>query len=297
MAEVNTPILIKSDRLTVEISKPGEAYKGSRFDWTGFVTQVTLDGKYTFYSPESHVPGEGTGGNGLCNEFGIHEPVGYDDALAGEQFPKLGVGLLTKKTEEPYGFWKPYEIAPFPVAVTLEKDRAVFISEPVECRGYAFRLKKTLRAADSRLVIEYDLANTGSKPIKTTEYCHNFICLNSHVVSPAYSLRFPYEIKLDMVPESTPEGFFAVRGAELNIAAVPDKDFYCIIGGYDTREMHMWELVHMPTGVGVREIDNFAVSRLALWGRNHVISPEVFIELDLQPGESKQWRREFDFFA
>jgi hypothetical protein len=56
-------------------------------------------------------------------------------------------------------------------------------------------------------------------------------------------------------------------------------------------------LVHMPTGVGVRETDYFEVSRLAVWGKNHVISPEVFIDIDLQPGAVKQWTREFDFFA
>ena len=35
-------IKISSDRLEVEFSYPGSDYRGMRFDWTGFVTQVTL---------------------------------------------------------------------------------------------------------------------------------------------------------------------------------------------------------------------------------------------------------------
>jgi len=37
------PIVLKSDQLTVEIAQPGVFYNGTRFDWSGFITQVTLD--------------------------------------------------------------------------------------------------------------------------------------------------------------------------------------------------------------------------------------------------------------
>ncbi|MBE3039355.1 MAG: hypothetical protein IMZ62_11155, partial [Chloroflexi bacterium] len=41
-------ILLNSQRLEVEISTPGAAYHSTRFDWSGFITQVTLDGAHTF---------------------------------------------------------------------------------------------------------------------------------------------------------------------------------------------------------------------------------------------------------
>lgn len=83
--------------LTVDIADIGE-YKGTRFDWTGFITQVTLEeGKHTFCVPESLKPDEGTGGKGLCNEFGISRAIGYDEAPIGGWFPKIGVGLLQKE--------------------------------------------------------------------------------------------------------------------------------------------------------------------------------------------------------
>ena len=54
---------LKSDRLLVEIAKPGTVYAGSRFDWTGFITQVYLDGKHTFCAYEDVVPGRAVCGD------------------------------------------------------------------------------------------------------------------------------------------------------------------------------------------------------------------------------------------
>jgi len=92
----NEKLTLKNDRLTVEIARPGSIYTGTRFDWTAFITQVTLDQTHTFCVPESDQPGQGTGGVGLCNEFGIEQAIGYDAAHPGECFPKFGIGLLVK---------------------------------------------------------------------------------------------------------------------------------------------------------------------------------------------------------
>src|SRR4030043_185045 len=95
--EKNIPIKIHSDQLAVEIAQPGSLYSGPRFDWTGFITQVTLvspEGtRHTFCVPESLEPGKGTGGWGLCNEFGNDKAIGYTDAQPGAAFPKLGICL------------------------------------------------------------------------------------------------------------------------------------------------------------------------------------------------------------
>ena len=86
---------LKSDRLLVEIAKPGTVYAGSRFDWTGFITQVYLDGKHTFCAYEDVVPGLGSGGIGFCNDFGLNTPIGYDEAEIGEGYMKIGIGTYS----------------------------------------------------------------------------------------------------------------------------------------------------------------------------------------------------------
>jgi hypothetical protein len=83
-----------NNRLRVGIAEPGTVSRGSRFDRSGLITAVELDGAYRFCRPEDPDPSRGTGGIGLCGEFGIEEPIDWDEAAPGEHFPKLGVGLL-----------------------------------------------------------------------------------------------------------------------------------------------------------------------------------------------------------
>lgn len=283
-------LILQNDRLKVEIAYPGSGYRGSRFDWTGFVTQVTLDGRHTFCVPESLVPGRGSGGAGLCNEFGIHEPIGYEDAAVGEQFSKLGVGLLTRPDGKPYDFFRPYEIQPFPVHVETGVDKVVFTSEPLACRGYAARLTKSLSIQDNKLLIEYRLENVGERSLKTTEYVHNFIGIDGHRIGPDYELRLPYPIEL-----SEPAEIFELSDNRISWRWTPESDFYCIPGGFPGGEVHQWELMHKPSGVGIREESRLPVGRVCLWGTTHVASPEVFIGINLAPGDTQTWSRGYEF--
>ncbi len=109
-------IILESDRLKVEITEPG-VYPNTmtRFDRAGFVTQVTLDGRHQFCTREpTNVPHPPTGGVGLCSEFQSGEPA--LEAPMGAQFPKLGVGLLTKDLEGRYVFHHRYPCDPFPIS-------------------------------------------------------------------------------------------------------------------------------------------------------------------------------------
>lgn len=37
--------LIQNDRLTIEIAVPGVLYRGTRFDWTALINQVTSENR------------------------------------------------------------------------------------------------------------------------------------------------------------------------------------------------------------------------------------------------------------
>jgi hypothetical protein len=299
----NSPIVLQSDRLTVEIAQPGTAYSGTRFDWTAFMTQVTLDGIHTFCVPESLQPGQGTGGVGLCNEFGIEEVIGYNEAQPGEPFPKLGIGLLARPDEKPYNFFRPHEIVvPFPIHVAVTATQATFTVDPVECRGYAVRLTKTITVEGVELTIAYALENVGEKPIVTTEYVHNFMGIDGHAIGPDYRLRMPYTIGF-----AASQGPFAermaqmmtildVQGGDIRCKATPQHPFYCRPLGFSRTDAAQWELLHEPTGVGLREHDDFTPTRVAVWGTTHVISAEVFVPVNVQPGETQRWTRRYEFF-
>jgi hypothetical protein len=320
------PILLASDRLSVEIAPPGTAYDRTRFDWTAFILQVTLDEQHTFCVPEDPDPTQGTGGIGLCNEFGIETAIGYDKAQPGECFPKLGIGVLEKSDDAPYTFMRSYRVVEyFLIQVETTSNSATFVVEPVDCRGYAARLTKTIAVVGSALQISYKLENVGEKPLHTTEYCHNFCGIDGHLLGPDYTLRLPYDVRFEDPPPAmlrralpgflgkilpdvllAPAGRLMLRragtvlvvgGPQISLSKRPERPFYRRLVGYAMTERPQWELVHTPSGVGMREIDDFAPCRVALWGTTHVISAEVFCPIAVQPGETQTWTRRYEFWA
>ncbi|MED4956339.1 hypothetical protein P9747_16655, partial [Paenibacillus macerans] len=77
----------------------------------------------------------------------------------------------------------------------------------------------------------------------------------------------------------------------------PEKDCYFRLPGVDGAEQPwLWELVHRPSGLGVRERSKLRVAAAAVWGKGHVVSPEMFVEVKLAPGERQSWTRVYEFF-
>ncbi|CQR54537.1 hypothetical protein [Paenibacillus riograndensis] len=284
--------------LQIDIADVGE-YSGTRFDWTGFITGVTLlEGGHTYCVPESLVPGHGSGGMGLCNEFGISRAIGYEEAAAGEWFPKLGVGLLQKVSDEPYDFFGNYPLIPFKIEEERSAQSVTYTVQPMECRGYSIRLTKKITLLEDRLNISYLLENMGDKPLHTEEYIHNFVGINGASVGPDYELGIPAGLRVE-----DPESFYtadllAVSGNSLTWKAEPERPFYCKLGIWNKMDDGcFWELRHKPSGAGVRESGDFAAERMALWGEKHVISPEVFVNISILPRHSKHWSRSYQFFT
>lgn len=287
------PIVIRSNRLAVEVAAPGTVYNRTRFDWTGFITQVTLDGNHTFCVPEDYRPDSGSGGIGLCNEFGIDMPINYEATKPGESFPKLGIGLLIRPDDQPYNFFRAYEIAQrYPIHVESSDSQARFVVDPMDCRGYAARLIKTLSVEENRLQVAYHLENTGSRPIVTNEYCHNFVGIDRQPVGPEYTMRFPQPVTFGEPPQDV----FEVDGQQVRWKFPPVKQFYCRPQQFSKTDQPQWELTHAPTGVNMREYVDFAPDRVAMWGAPHVISAEIFVGINLAPGQSQSWTRRFEFF-
>lgn len=284
--------------LTVDIADIGD-YSGTRFDWTGFITQVTLEeGKHTFCVPESLKPGEGTGGRGLCNEFGISRAIGYDEAPIGEWFPKLGVGLLQKKDSQLYSFDKDYTVIPFAKEIMIDNKVVKYTVRPMESNGYAMQLIKTISLHEDQLIIEYELHNKGDKPFQTEEYVHNFIGIDGLSTGSDFELRLPGALKVEEPESSYTKDLLEVSSNTLSWAREPDRPFYCMLRGWEEPEAEFnWELIHKPSGIGVRESGDFPVARMALWGERHVISPEIFVNISLLPRQSKSWSRIYRFFS
>jgi len=283
-----------SNRLCVQVAEPGTFYSGTRFDWTGFITQVTLDGRHTFCVPESLDSSVGSGGVGMCNEFGIFRPVGYDEAAPGECFPKFGVGLLQRESDEAYDFMHLYSLTPFTRRVTSGEGWARMESEPLPCRGYAAREVKTLRVEENTLSIAYELENVGTQAIRTHEYCHNFLAIDGRGPGEGCVLRVAQGLSASDTPDLLQQ-----EGSTVRWLHAPEASFLCrfFASGQAPGKIDgpVWELSLEPEGVAVSEALSAPVAGLSLWCASHVASPEVFVDIDIEPGQTQSWTRTYRF--
>ncbi|WP_240480050.1 hypothetical protein [Paenibacillus fonticola] len=288
---------LSNEFLVIDIAAVGD-YKGTRFDWSGFITGVTMrEGNHTFCVPESLQVGEGTGGKGLCNEFSIREAIGYEDTPVGGQFPKLGVGLLTRPDIQPYQFYRSYSLQPYRIEAEMKSEQnIIFTTYPDNCAGYATRLEKSISITGNQLWIDYQLTNTGLREIRTDEYNHNFLGIDRQPIGPDYKLRFPFEIQPWSDEPGTMDGV-VIEGGDVTWKRTPDKPFYFLLDGFpSSSSTWIWELLHQPSGASVREISSFRVSAVAVWGTGHVVSPEIFVRIELAPGQSQNWSRVYEFY-
>jgi hypothetical protein len=283
-------IKLSSTRLSVELATPGGRYRGSRFDWTGFITQVTLDNRHRFCCAEAE---GGSDGAGLCNEFGIFSAIGYDDAAPGEWFPKLGVGLLQRTDENPYSFQRSYPVNPFPIQVsTTAPGQAILKSDPLECNGFAVRLEKRVSVIENSLVIGYRLENVGQREVITEEYAHNFMRIDDHDIDLGYQLRTT--VPVDCNGWSQEAGAVS-RGGRVLWQQRPLGEFYHRVGELSAANHRMWQLRHEPSGVWVQEETDVPWCAFSLYGTPAGLSPEAFIAIRIIPGQTYCWSRHYTF--
>lgn len=282
---------IENNYLTVSIEKPGVVYKGTRFDWTGHVSKLMYLDKYHFCQPESVVKGLGSGGSGLCNEFGIHQPVGYQDIKVGDVFPKIGVGSLLKETTEPYFYMHAYPVKPFQIEVSSSHDRIRYRMQGATPSGYAFQLEKQVLLHENNLIFDLKLTNTGNKMIDTNEYSHNFIAIDENPIGPDYTLEIPVAANL-----SSCAHLFHQTGSSLSILKSVQEEFY-FQGIIPIQPLcdAKWTLKNTNSGVSISEQLDAPLSAFAVWGKRHVISPEMFVKIMVMPGQTQQWKRKYTF--
>ena len=291
-------IRISNEYLTLDIEEPGESYKGSRFDWTGKIIQITFKNKYRFCTSETlNDKFKNESGKGLFNEFGINQPVGYDECPPGAGFPKIGVGLLTRKSDKAYDFSSKYDILPYSFNIKEGTKSVEFTCKSAGGSNYEFRLNKKIELKEDSFSINYSLLNTGVKYIRTNEYVHNFISINGKKVDKRYRLELPFEI----IPQNfdellNPGNTFNISGKTLTWDTAPLEPFF--IGRLNTwyRGKGKWTLLNSEDKAGISETTDFKILRMNLWGASHVLSPELFFEINLAPGKETLWKRKYSVF-
>jgi hypothetical protein len=288
--------ILQNKNLEICIDMPLENYQFSRFDWTGKITSVKFKGIAVSTSEKMDEDKKNQHGKGFYNEFGIEMPIGHDEIKAGEYFPKIGVGALKKEGQE-YSFSKAYEIEPADFKISIDTNKLIIECVSSSVNGYSYVLKKEIELLESSFVIRYYLHNTGEKTISTNEYCHNFLAINKELVGSQYILKFPFEIKPELFGATVnPEEKVVLGQSEITFKKTPKEQFFFSnLSGSKNVDAH-WELINTKSKIGISETGSFTTNKVNLWGWKHVVSPELFFDINLKPNQEIEWSRTYNLF-
>ena len=288
--------VLKNNNLEVQIDLPLTNYNFSRFDWTGKIVSVMYKGISVSGVEKLNNEDENKSGKGFYNEFGINAAIGYDEIKEGDWFHKIGVGLLKKDGSE-YLFSKKYEIKPAKFTVAAKPDKISINCKSQIANGYAYEYMKEIKMLESVFIVTYHLKNTGSKTIITNEYDHNFIAINNNFIGSDYILKFPFEINpVQFDATVDPEGKVEVGQKEITFNATPDEQFFFSnLTGNQNRDA-AWEILNTKSKIGISETGSFKTNKVNVWGWKHVISPELFFDIRVEPGHEIEWSRTYKIF-
>ena len=290
------PYKLNNDILEIQWDLPREGYDFSRFDWTGKITQIRFKGVPVTTLEQKNAVNPTHFGMGLYNEFGIETALGFEEVQPGDYFHKIGIGAL-KKQNTPYLFSDPYDIRPARFEMELQTDKIKVQCSSENLNGYAYLLTREFILEGNRLLINYELHNSGNKPIHTEEYVHNFMGVNNEPIAKGYDLRFPFILKEETFEQLVnPESMMAFDNNKVNFhQSTKDQFFVSHLNG-KTKVPAQWELLHLNSNIGIRETGDFETGKVNLWGCQHVVSPELFHSISVNPGSSSDWSRTYQFF-
>jgi hypothetical protein len=163
---------------------------------------------------------------------------------------------------------------------------------------YVYTKTVALTRGKPELVISHTLRNSGSKPIVTDVFDHNFFVTDSTDLAPGIVLKFPFILTADGM--TGPSDLAAISGDSISIlrSFVQREYVYAVLHGYgQTAGDYDIRLENRIKGVGVRIRGDRPISKLPYWGSIHTLCPEPYIHISVAPGERFTWTLHYEFYT
>lgn len=268
---------------------------------------------------------------GPAEEFGA---LGYDDVPAGGLFVKPGVGVL-KRDDANYNHSRPYAIANGGKwDVKTSRDAVEFthtLTEPSINFGYVYTKVLRLTPGKPQMTISHVLKNTGAKPIVTNVYNHNFTTIDKQTTGPDIEITVPWQMTRAAgrggrgggarqgqppVDPSAPlaagqrmgtqcgqpqmQALASTQGNKIVYAKVLE-GADCYPGNFigfsaDAKDNDI-RIENKKTGAGVHIKGDRPLSRFGYWSIRTVVSPEPYIDLNVEPGQQFTWSYTYDYYT
>lgn len=273
-------------------------YRGTRFDWSGQIYSLkTLGHEYFGQWFERYDPKLHDAIMGPVEDFRTGETtLNYDEAPVGGTFYRIGVGALRKPDDRPFQPFRTYDILNNGKwTVKTRHDSIEFTQEMNGDDGYAWRYTKTIRLVKNKpeMTIEHTLKNTGTKPLETQQYNHNFFVIDGQPTGPGVTVRFPFDLK--------PVKPFANDTAQVQASTIVYKhelekgqSVYAQFEGAEQYEVHM---EHGKAGAGVRITGDRPIQKLVYWSIRTTFCPEAYVDVSAQPGRESKWKYTYTFYT
>jgi hypothetical protein len=335
-------------------------YKTTRFDWSGAIGSLKYKGHdyyglwwskitdiydFGYEGPNKDViSADFTAMVGPAEEFGA---LGYNDVAAGGLFVKPGVGVL-RRDEANYNHSLPYPIANGGKwDVKRSRDAVEFthtLNEPSINFGYVYTKIVRLTPGKPQMTISHVLKNTGSKPIVTNVYNHNFTTIDKQPTGPDVEISVPWQMtrvargggpgrqgaargtpptagapaRQSQVPVdpsaplaagermgtqcghpqmqslASPQAIKLVYSKVLEGAECYSASFSGF--GADAKDNDI-RIENRKTGAGVRITGDRPLTRFGYWSIRTVVSPEPYIDLNIEPGQQFAWTYTYDYYT
>lgn len=283
-------------------------YRGVRFDWSGMLSSLKYGGQEYYglwfdriadnvrdflFLDGGVTVANNTGAVGPAEVYDGEAPASWAEAPAGGTFLKIGVGLLRKPAAggnySQFGVYEP--VNPGVWKTVAKKDRVEFVhtlADPASGYGYVYRKVVRLVAGKPQMVIEHSLKNTGTRPISTVAYNHNFLTLGGEPTAAGVTVRTPYAIT---TPQPVDPAAATVSGGTLTYSRPlsGEQRFAATIEGYPAGAGPYDVAVHNAAGAGFHVVSATPMSRLALWSIRRTVSAEPFVSLKAAPGQTVDW--------
>ncbi len=275
-------------------------YRASRFDWSGMIGRVTYR-NHSWYDDwkTPHDPTSGEHGIGPCEEFDMENPPpGYAEASPGEEFVKIGVGLLQKTDNNTYkSYLRQDQITDYGTRRMGRGTNWIEFHHTIPpVRGIEYTYVKRISCIPNApgIKIERTLYNTGTVEINTVHYCHNFTIIDGNKIGPAYSVSF----RSAPQPGGDVSGELTVHDTIIGFTSSPSSSnaFYYLLNGLtDSVYNHYARICNTTTNACVRFEGTTAITKCALYAQPTALCIEPFSSISVSASKKKTWKSTYYF--
>lgn len=267
----------------------GVKYDRTRWCHAGFIQDVWYKGiRFSEYERNRHGQQLTSEGSGLCCQF---MPIAPEEAVDGKRTLLPGVGAGIYRTPNAAQDRLDMEQR-LDVKVRYSNDHAIFETQTPMVDGFAYFETREIKLDGSEIIEKVTFTNNGEKEIHTQEFCHNFLSLAGEEISPNYILEVPAADvpagfqSNDMIYR---DGYFTFSGYPHKTCYFDDKHNGKSCNGY------AWVMRTKKGKASCYEKVDFTPVRVSVWSDYYTLCPEMFVAIDLKPGETTSWQRTWGF--